>query len=315
MSFFLSHFLDWLHPYQSIIRIVDRSLASSNRLLQSERRGEELTRLSLSSHENGVTSEQYDEGKKVVVSLTTHGKRIFEVFKSIESIMQGTWLPNRIVLWLSDEYQGTPLPETLVRQQNRGLEVAYVKDLGPHTKLIPALRQFPEDIIVTIDDDMYYQYDMLENLVKAYLSDPVSIHANRVTVMTFDEQNHLNGYLKWKHYIHPEKDTPRNLITGVEGCLYPPHALADEVFNESVFREKCRYADDVWFTAMALLKGTLVKHVYTHYDRGCAGGLENISMQDIGLSIQNDNEVVCRNDIQIEAVFEHYNLYPLLLNE
>lgn len=312
---FLSRVYDWFHPYQSIINIVDHRLSLNNKILFSEQRGQDLTSLSLRTQALGVTSQEYVEGKQVIVSLTTHGKRIYEVFKSIESVMQGTWLPNRIVLWISEDYQNMPLPETLIRQQKRGLEIEYVKDVGPHTKLIPALKKFPEDIIVTIDDDMYYQYDMLENLIKAYLHDSSSIHANRVTVMTFDERERLNSYLQWKHYSHPIQDTRLNLITGVEGCLYPPHSLCDEVFNESVFRKTCPYADDVWFTAMALLQGTLVKHVYTHYSDGCAGGVENLSMQDIGLSLQNDNQEDCRNDKQIKAVFDHYNLYPLLMRE
>lgn len=312
---FLSRFYDWLHPYQAIIKIMDHRLSLNNVILQSEQRGRELVIAFQQTQAQGITAREYVAGRQVIVSLATHGKRLYEVFKTIESVMQGTYLPNRIVLWLSDEYQQKPLPETLLHQQKRGLEIEYVKDMGPHTKLIPALRKFPEDIIVTIDDDMYYQYDMLENLIKAYHQDPSAIHANRVTVMTFNAQQQLNGYLQWQHYTHPEKDTRRNLITGVEGCLYPPHALSDEVFNESVFRQTCPYADDVWFTAMALLKGTPVKHVYTHYANGCAGGIENISMQDIGLSLKNDNQDDCRNDRQIKAVFDHYHLYPLLTSE
>lgn len=295
-----------------MINIIDRGFAKNRRLFRSERKGEELVALAFSSYERGITSEEYFKGRQIIVSLTTHGKRIYEVFKSIESIMQGSMLPNRIVLWLSVDFFDKPLPKSLINQKKRGLEIYYVNDLGPHTKLIPALRKFPEDIIVTIDDDMYYQYDMLENLINAYLVDPTSIHANRVTIMTFNNNSNLNSYLKWIHYCHPDKNTSRNLITGVEGCLYPPHSLHEEVFNESIFRDICRYADDVWFTAMALLKGTPIKHVYTHYPNGCAGGIENKNVQDIGLYHRNDSYGNCRNDVQIKAVFDYYNIYSLI---
>lgn len=306
---------DWIHPFQSIIKIVSRLLAENNKKIASEYRGNELTTLSLQSKHLGITPHSYVEGREIIVSLTTHGKRLYEVYKAIESIMQGTFLPNKIILWLSDSLLGQSLPETLVRQKKRGLQIEYVQDLGPHTKLIPALKKYPDDIIVTIDDDMYYQYDMLENLIKAYQKYPDSILSNRVTVMNLNADGSLKSYLDWDHYTHPKVDSPRNLITGVEGCLYPPHSLSDEVFNEKVFLEICRYADDVWFTSMALLRGTSIKHVYTHYANGCAGAIENLSMQDIGLYHENDSHLDCRNDKQIAAVFDRYQLLPIVQQE
>lgn len=283
--------------------------------LRCERRKEELTRISLKASSSGVSSQSYVPGKQVIVSLTTHSKRLYEVFLAIESIMQGTYLPNRIILWLGDDAQSIDLPDTLHRQLQRGLEIRYTQDLGPHTKLIPAILAFPDDIIITIDDDMFYAYDMVENLIKAHNLHPADIISNRVTVMTFDPSGLLRSYMKWEHYSHPVVDTRRNLITGVEGCLYPPHSLHPEVFNSQVFRSICAYADDVWFTAMAILQGTLVRSLFTHYERGCAGGINNMSVQDIGLWHANDNEADCRNDQQIKAVFSQYNIYPLLTDE
>ena len=82
---------------------------------------------------------------------------------AVESIFSQTLKPNNVVLYLSEkEFSTRPLPLTLMRQQERGLEVRFVDDLGPHTKLIPALKDFPEAIIVTIDDDYMYPFDLLE---------------------------------------------------------------------------------------------------------------------------------------------------------
>lgn len=271
----------------------------------------QITRLSQFSTESGVSPEQYDSaGRQLIVSLTSHGSRILNTYLAIETIMQGTIKPNRIILWLPEEEKTVSC--FLQNQMKRGLEIRYVKDLGPHTKLIPALQEYPEDIVITIDDDMFYRPDMVENLLRAYLEGPLSIHANRVAVMTKDRSGKLESYLKWKQYLHPEFTTKRNVIIGCEGCLYPPHSLSDEVFNAEVFRDICPTADDIWFTAMAMLKGTSIVHVNSHYENGCAGGIMNLRMQGSGLVRLNENPEECLNDRQIQQVFGKYNLYAAI---
>lgn len=289
--------------------MIDDRLKTNDVLTLSDYLISQYSRITLSSTETGVSDEIYIPGRRLIVSLTSHGLRIRDAYLAIESIMQGTIKPNRIILWLPKEDHSTCL--FLQRQEMRGLEIEYVEDLGPHTKLIPALKKFPEDVIVTIDDDIFYQPDMLEGLLQAYQSDPKSIHANRVAVMT-KEHGRLSSYLKWQQYIHPSETTPRNVILGVEGCLYPPFVFSSEVFNVDAIRELCPSADDIWFTAMALLNGTAIHHVETQYEHGCAGGVMNLRMQRFGLVNRNENPADCRNDIQIRAVFDHYNLYPFI---
>jgi hypothetical protein len=44
----------------------------------------------------------------------------------------------------------------------RGLEVRLCKNYRSYKKPIPALKEFPEVIIITFDDDILYPYDMVE---------------------------------------------------------------------------------------------------------------------------------------------------------
>ena len=275
----------------------------------------QYTHLAQHSSEKGISLVPYVKDKQVIVSLTSHGNRILDSFLAIESIMQGTMKPNRIILWLPEDKEIHSCfleNQQLENQQRRGLEIRYVKDMGPHTKLIPALKEFPEDIVITIDDDMFYRPDMVEHLLQAYKKDSSSIQAYRVAVITKDNQEKIESYLKWKQYVHPEKTTNRNVIIGCEGCLYPPHSLSEEVSNEDVFRVLCPFADDIWFTAMALMNGTSICHVESRFGNGCAGGIMNLRMQRSGLVHLNENPRECRNDFQIRAVFDKYNLYPLI---
>lgn len=92
------------------------------------------------SKEKGVSSNLICD-KQVVVSLTTHGSRLYDVHLAIESIMQGTIRPNKIILWISEKDKSVALPVYLQNQQMRGLEIKYCTDIRSYTKLIPALQQ------------------------------------------------------------------------------------------------------------------------------------------------------------------------------
>lgn len=125
-----------------------------------------------------------------------------------------------------------------------------------------------------------------------------------------DGNGKLLPYMQWKWTYTNQDASIWNFPTGVGGALYPPHSLDEEVFNESVFLDICKYADDVWFKAMAMKKGTLSKKVYTHNPQGEEYFL-NEPVQDMGLSLINTQGEML-NDKQIDAVFTKYNLYPLL---
>ena len=237
-------------------------------------------------------------------------KRIYDVHLTIESIMEQTMKANRIILWLDYSFEKQPLPKALQLLQKRGLEIEYCKDIRSYKKLIPALKKYPDDAIITIDDDLIYEFDLLEKLIMAYQQTPSYIYCNRHHVMQLNEQGKLLPYLQWQWESNDMEANIMNFPTTGAGTLFPPHSLDEEVFNESVFSEICKYADDVWFKAMAMKKGTLSKKVYTHNPKGIEY-FENEEVQDIALWRINTQGAML-NDRQIEAVFTKYNLYQLL---
>lgn len=184
------------------------------------------------------------------------------------------------------------------------------KDIRSYTKLIPALMMCPDDAIVTVDDDMLYEIDMLEKLVNAYLEDPGYVYCNRQHRMVLNKNDELQPYNRW-WWNCPETDANiLNFPTGVGGVLYPPRSFDEEVFNENVYMDICRFADDVWFKAMTMKKGMLSRKVVTRDPRG-EEFLVNDAVQDMGLfhlNIRGKN----LNDPQIKAVFDKYDLYALL---
>lgn len=248
--------------------------------------------------------------KDVIVSLTSYGKRINDVAITIESIMQGSVLPNKIILWLEEKLAKEKLPSLIENQKNRGLEIKYCRDIRSYKKIIPTLKNYPEACIITIDDDVLYNYDLVERLVNSYRLAPNCIHACRARKMVFSS-NKLESYLKWPLVSNGETLSCKTFQTGVGGVLYPPHSLHNDVFDEKAFMELCPYGDDIWLYVMAVRNGFNILKVETRTPFG-EDFLENENVQDMALGNQNCNKKNCRNDLQINALFDRYDVYSLL---
>lgn len=274
--------------------------------LYYDMRVQELRYSALFSRESGITSALLTN-TDLVVSLTTHHRRIYEVYLAIESILTGSVKPNRIVLWLSNEFKGFLLPQTLLNQQKRGLEIRYTKDIGPYTKLIPSLKAFPKACIVTIDDDILYPYDTLEMLLSCHNVRLDSICANRILNVELDSKGQPTHLRTWQELLDKKRVSTRNFFEGVGGVLYPPQCFTEEVFNKSTFSALCPTADDVWFNAMAMLAHSPIVPANHHYSKFPL--LINESVQDSALWHVNNSFDGNNNEIQLVSVLRRYNLH------
>jgi len=281
-----------------------KSVASD---LKCEVRRNQLIDHLLHDSTKGITTFRYTD-HDIIVSLTSYGRRVHEVFLSIESIMQQTMKPNRIVLWLDESYKDKPLPQSLLIQKSRGLEIAFCPDIKSYTKLIPQMRQTPDDAIITIDDDILYDHDVLEHLIQAYIGEPGTIHCCRVHKIGIGTGGDVLPYKEWEARCTKTGKDGFYFITGVGGALYPPGSLDEEVFNEDVFMSICPDADDIWFTAMALKKGTPINKVFTRDERG----EDYISNPVSGGHLSYKNVYLGGNDCQLQAVFSKYSLFSKL---
>lgn len=302
--------LNWIRNKFVTRRFLNHSQKKFLQRIKYEIRYGHLLDCILHSSISGVT-EQVICDHEVIVSLTTYGKRIREVAFTIESIMQGSVLPNRIILWLEDGLQNCELPKLLQNQQKRGLEIRFCKDIKSYKKIIPTLLRYPDACIITVDDDVLYDYDMVESLVTSYKNNSMCIHTCRARDFVFDSHHKLMSYVKWPLSHNGNKASYHLMQTGVGGVLYPPKSLHPDVFKEDIFMELSPYGDDIWLYVMAVRNGYPILKVDTKTSLGC-DYLENEEVQDTALYNQNGDKSICRNDIQIKALFEKYNMHQYL---
>lgn len=264
----------------------------------------------LHSSESGITDKKYC-AHEVIVSLTTYGKRMQDVCFTIESIMQQTMLPNKIVLNVDPASRENALPIALQKQIKRGLTIVVAEeDIRSYKKLIPTLKANPEAIIITIDDDVLYEFDIIERLFNSYIKNPKKVSALRTHSILLDENGLPLKYMDWNWESGEAYSSYHLFATGVGGVLYPPHCLSEEVFNQNVFTKICPTADDVWFHAMALLNGTGIVKAQSRDPQG-QDYINNEDVQELGLCSINTG-ASGKNDMQIKAVYEKYGIYDIL---
>lgn len=201
--------------------------------------------------------------KPVIVSITSYEGRFDDLELSLYSILTQSLPPDRIILWLSDEYELATLPYGITKYIKNGLEIRFVKDIGSYTKVIYALEEFENSIVVTADDDIIYPKDWLKKLYLSYAANPEDIQVHRAHRVKVADNN-IMPYETWSRHAEEESARFDNFLTGVGGVLYPPNCFKKEVFREDMFLEFAPTADDAWLWVMALVSDRKIRVVKNH---------------------------------------------------
>lgn len=202
--------------------------------------------------------------RRLVVSLTSYPGRIHSLAPVLESLYNQDRKADEIILWLAEEEfperEGS-LPEYLTELVAQGkLTIRWCDNLKPHKKYFYVLQEYPEDLIVTVDDDLLYSPNMLSALYRSYLQYPNAVSAVRVHLMLISEDGKILPYNTWVRETDCCLHTPSMQLfaTGGAGTLYPPHLFRKEFFDREAIVEHCPLADDLWLKAMELISGVPV---------------------------------------------------------
>ncbi len=258
-----------------------------------------------------------ERNPKVIVSLTSFPERMHDIHYCIYSLLNQSYKPDEVVLWLAEDQfpnREDDIPQSVLKLKTNGLSIKWCENLYSYKKLIPSLNEFPNDIIVTTDDDIFYERDFLEKLYKSYLETPNAISCHRAHKVKTDQNGNIEIYKKWKKKIKGETIDYKNFFTGAGAVLYPPHSLAKDICNVELFTKLAPKADDIWFWAMAVLKNTKIKvvkdniseltYINPERERGLTGETTLFASNKKG-----------GNDLQMEAVIKAFPQILKIINE
>lgn len=206
-------------------------------------------------------TEPVNEQPKVIVSLTSFPEAIPYAKIAINSILNGSVLPDKLILYLTfAQFEKTGLPDELTKlaEEQPIFEIRnYDDDIRSYRKLIPALIDFPNDIIVTVDDDVVYHRDLLKQLLQMHAEYPNAVLAHRAKLIKPGLAYRKWRKYRWYHFLFNKIHSGfLNLQTGVAGVLYPPHCLKAEMLDPEQFKKLAPTTDDIWFWAAAVANNT-----------------------------------------------------------
>lgn len=247
-----------------------------------------------------------EERGRIIVSLTSFPARFDTLDICIKSLFAQSVKPDKIVLYLGKDCDDAPLPSRLTELQQYGLEIKRgYADIRPHKKYFFAMQEYPEDIIITVDDDLMYDRNMIKSLMESYKKHPRMVSARRVHRIT-SAGGDLEPYDKfdkcWTKLTEPSHIL---LSTNGAGTLFPPHTLPDEAFDIDAIKRLCLDADDIWIKFMLIKKGVPV--VWVKSNRSMPPEIPGT--QKIALYYSNTDRDNSNNDRCIRNMEEHFNIH------
>ena len=250
---------------------------------------------------------QCREGKRrVIVSLTSFPARFDTLDICIKSLFAQSVKPDKIVLYLGKECDDAVLPGRLTELEKYGLEIKMgYADIRPHKKYFFAMQEYPEDIIITVDDDLMYDRNMIKSLLESYKDNPNAVSARRVHRIT-SSGGDLEPYDSFdKCWTKTTEPSHILLSTNGAGTLFPPGSLPEEAFDIDTIKKLCLDADDIWIKFMLIKKGVPVVWVKSHQSMPP----EIPGTQKVALYYSNTDKDNSNNDRCIQAMEEHFNIH------
>lgn len=244
--------------------------------------------------------------EKIIVSLTSYPKRISTTATALERIFAQTLKPDKIVLWLSKEnfpLQEADLPLELLQLRERGLEIEWCDgDIKSYKKLIPALQKYPKDIVITVDDDLVYELDMIEKLYHSYQKYPKAISAMRTHKIVLEENGEVALYSNWvkdcsEYILEPRMEL---FATTGAGTLFPPSILDARGMDAEIFMKIAPTADDMWVKGISLLSQTPIVLARENKPLRYIDGTQKETLWGTNMT---------QNDIQLKNIVEKYDIH------
>ena len=244
-----------------------------------------------------------EKNKRIIVSLTSFPAAIDYAITAVKSIINGSVLPDKLILYLTyNQFDNKEIPQELkeLARRNPIFEIRdYPEDIRSYRKLIPALIDFPEDIIVTIDDDVNYHRDMLKQLLQFHKQYPEDIIAHRAKKICPELPYKKWKKYRWYHFLTKKiHKNPLIMQTGVAGVLYPPRSLKAEMLDPNLFTQIAPTTDDIWFWGAAIANGR--KIIPVPFGKNKPKGLKKpkeISLKTVNFKTGIDNNSKALNDI------------------
>lgn len=207
----------------------------------------------------------------LIVCLTSIPQRVEHVQGTLKSLLTQSRAPQEIRFHLPrySRREGREYVAPGWLYECPGVRVVDCQDVGPATKLLPALKDLPpRQPLLVVDDDMLYPAELLDHYHRLALRCPdiaIGTSGWRVPADFTDRPTTLRSNLL-REAPAPVKCTrlrkpwPIDILQGYSGYLIRPEFVSPQVHDYSGAPDAAFYVDDVWISAHVRVP----KWVYPH---------------------------------------------------
>lgn len=163
--------------------------------------------------------------EKIILSMTTYPGRNNIVGWTIKSLLNQSVPVDRFILWLAKEqYPGEEIPQEIQQYMQYGLEVRFCNDLRSHKKYYYSMLEYPDAVVITVDDDVIYPEDTVEKLLRMHKKYPDAVICNQARWIAL-EGDRLAPYVKWRTRLPEKVEQPSYRILPIGEGEYSIHPV------------------------------------------------------------------------------------------
>lgn len=191
--------------------------------------------------------------------MATMSSRMARLKENLPSIINQSYNFDKLIINIDDNITEEEYSFYLeLKKEDERIEIKKRDSkLRSYKKLLPVLPEYPDDVIITIDDDIYYPKDCFKYLVEQYEKTPDCIIAHETNPILINKEKNYVDFIIGFDIKLLQKSWPKYL----SGCaLFPPHVFdGTDIFDI----EKMMYCtkglhDELWFWVNSTLNGVMV---------------------------------------------------------
>lgn len=164
---------------------------------------------------------------------------------TLNSLLEQTTPADRIMLAMPShsKRENRPYPDVASLNIPAGIDVVETQDLGPATKVLPALSAERDAIIIVVDDDVIYPPRFIETLIAAH-----GVHPQKALAYRGVNIDNSRDFVDLEHIFASGISEAQkvDIVFGTWGYLLPPGSFFDGMDAFSAEQDVHKWVDDIW---------------------------------------------------------------------
>ena len=199
----------------------------------------------------------YLNGKeiKIIVSMTTIPKRKDRLIDNLPYLLNQSYHFDKFIINIDDNLSEEDYKwYNELKEKDERIEINKAEAKWRScNKLLPTLKSYPDDVIITLDDDIAYPPHTIKCLIDEYVKNPAYIIAHEINPIVLIDKKYVT-YLNAYDAMLKQKEWGKYFSNC---CLFPPHVFDGSDLYDYDKMMECTNGthDELWFWVNSTING------------------------------------------------------------